>query len=39
LGGTLGSSIFALQQGVQIIRVHDVNELQQGLKVYRELIR
>ena len=39
LGGTLSSSIFALQQGVQIIRVHDVNELQQGLKVYRELIR
>ena len=39
LGGTIGSSIFALLQGVQILRVHDVNELQQGLKVYQELIK
>ncbi len=39
LGGTISSSVFALLQGVQILRVHDVNELQQGLKVYREFIR
>ena len=39
LGGTISSSIFALTQGVQILRVHDVNELQQSLKVYKELIK
>ncbi len=39
LGGTISSSIYALSQGVQIIRVHDVNELKQSLKVYEELIK
>jgi dihydropteroate synthase len=28
-----------LKQGVQILRVHDVNEMRQSLKVYQELIR
>ena len=39
LGGTISTGIFALKQGVQLLRVHDVNEMQQGLKVYQELIR
>ena len=39
LGGTLGSGIFAFKQGIQILRVHDVNEIKQGLVVYRELIK
>ncbi len=39
LGGTISSSIFAMMQGVQILRVHDVNEIIQGIKVFKELIR
>ena len=39
LGGTIGSSIFALMQGVQILRTHDVNELIQSLKVFKNLIK
>ncbi len=39
LGGTISSSIYALKQGVQILRVHDVNEMKQGIKVYQELIK
>ena len=39
LGGTISSSIFALMQGVQVIRVHDVNEINQSIKVFRELIK
>ncbi len=38
LGGTLSSCIFSLMQGVQILRIHDVNEIKQGIKVFRELI-
>ena len=38
VGGTLSSSIFAITQGVQILRVHDVNEIIQGIKVYKNLI-
>ena len=38
LGGTISSSIFAMMQGVEILRVHDVNELKQSLKVFKELI-
>ena len=39
LGGTVSSSIFAMMQGVQILRVHDVNEVVQGIKVFKELIK
>ena len=39
LGGTLGSSLFALMQGVQILRVHNVNEVIQGIKVFKELLQ
>ena len=39
IGGTVASSIYLLTQGVQILRVHDVNEIMQGIKVYKELIK
>ena len=39
LGGTIGSSLFALMQGVQILRVHDVNEVIQSIKIFKELIK
>tara|TARA_B100001989_G_scaffold46232_1_gene29437 strand:- start:45 stop:1094 length:1050 start_codon:yes stop_codon:yes gene_type:complete len=38
-GGTIGSSIFAMMQGVQILRVHDVNEINQSFRVFKELIK
>jgi len=34
LGGTISSSLFAMMQGVQILRVHDVNEVAQSIKVF-----
>ena len=37
LGGTLSSSIYSLMQGVQILRIHDVNEINQGLKVFKKI--
>ena len=37
LGGTISSSIFAMMQGVQILRVHDVNEISQSLKVFKSI--
>jgi len=37
LGGTIASSLIAIMQGVQILRVHDVNETNQAIKVYRKL--
>ncbi len=39
IGGTIGSGLFAMMQGVQILRVHDVNEVNQGIKVFKELIK
>ena len=39
VGGTLGSSIFAMMQGIQFLRVHDVNEIKQGIKVFKELTK
>ena len=38
-GGTVASSIYLMMQGVQILRVHEVNEILQGLKVFKELIK
>ena len=32
LGGTISSSLFAMMHGVQILRVHDVNEVNQSIK-------
>ncbi len=37
LGGTISSSLSGMMQGVQIIRVHDVNEVNQSIKVFRSL--
>ncbi len=34
----MASSIYLMMQGVQIIRVHDVNEIMQGLKVFKKII-
>jgi dihydropteroate synthase len=39
IGGTVASSIYLMMQGVQILRIHDVNELLQGIKVFKELIK
>ena len=38
IGGTISSSMFAISQGVQILRVHDVNEVIQSIKVLKKLI-
>ncbi len=37
LGGTISSSLHAMMQGVQILRVHDVNEVRQSIKVFKSL--
>jgi dihydropteroate synthase len=37
-GGTLASSLYLMMQGVQILRVHDVNEIIQGIKVFKGII-
>ncbi len=37
IGGTVSSSIFSMLQGVQILRIHDVNEVNQGIKVFKKL--
>ena len=39
VGGTVSASIFVMMQGVQMIRVHDVNEIHQSIKVFKELIK
>ena len=38
VGGTVSSCIYAILQGVQILRVHDVNEINQAMKVFNKLI-
>ena len=38
LGGTIGSTLFALMQGVQILRVHEVNEIIQSIKIFKKLL-
>ena len=39
IGGTMASSIYLLMQGIQILRIHDVNEVKQGIKVFNEIIK
>ena len=39
LGGTIASSLYLMMQGVQILRVHDVDEVIQGVKIFKELIK
>ena len=38
IGGTISSSLYLMMQGVQILRIHDVNEVMQGIKVFKEII-
>jgi dihydropteroate synthase len=38
-GGTVASSLYLMMQGVQILRIHDVDEILQGIKVFKELIK
>ena len=35
----MASSIYLLMQGIQILRIHDVNEIKQGIKVFKESIK
>ena len=37
LGGTISSSLYAMTQGIQILRVHDANEVNQSIKVFKSL--
>ena len=37
LGGTISSCIQSYLQGVQILRVHDVEEINQAFKVFKKL--
>jgi len=37
-GGTIASSIYLMMQGVQILRIHDVNETIQALKIFKKII-
>jgi len=39
IGGTMASSIYLLMQGIQILRIHDVNEVKQGIKVFNEIVK
>ena len=39
IGGTVASSIYLMLQGIQVLRIHDVNELLQGLKVFNRLFK
>ena len=39
IGGTVASSLYSMMQGVQILRIHDVNELIQSIKVFKKLIK
>jgi len=39
VGGTIASSLYSMMQGVQILRIHDVNELIQSIKVFKQLIK
>ena len=38
-GGTVASTLYLMMQGVQILRIHDVDETFQGVKVFKELIK
>ncbi len=37
IGGTVSSCIYSMMQGVQIFRVNDVNEINQGIKIFKKL--
>ena len=37
VGGTVSTVLFCMLQGVQILRVHDVNEIKQSIKVFKSI--
>tara|TARA_B100000886_G_scaffold272984_1_gene196913 strand:- start:5410 stop:6471 length:1062 start_codon:yes stop_codon:yes gene_type:complete len=37
-GGTIASVLYLLSQGVQIFRVHNVNEVKQGILVFKKIL-
>jgi len=37
IGGSLASVLYCLEQGVDIFRVHDVQETYQAIKIYKEI--
>ena len=39
IGGTLSSVIYGLLQGVQIFRVHNVKEINQGILVFNKILK
>ena len=39
IGGTMASSLYLMMQGIQVLRIHDVNEVIQGIKVFNEIIK
>ncbi len=38
IGGTLSSVLYTLSQGIQIFRVHNVEEVKQGILVFKKLL-
>ena len=38
IGGTIASVLYLLSQGVQIFRVHNVNEVQQAILVFKKIL-
>ena len=38
IGGTIASVLFLLSQGVQVFRVHNVNEVKQGILVFKKIL-
>ncbi len=38
VGGTVASSLYLMMQGVQILRIHDVDEILQGVKIFKKLV-
>ncbi len=39
IGGTLASVLFLLSQGIQVFRVHNVNEVKQGILVFDKILK
>ncbi len=35
----MASSIYLMMQGIQVLRIHDVNEVMQGIKIFKEIIK
>ena len=37
IGGTISSTLYSMTQGVQILRIHDINEVNQSIKVFKSI--